>query len=986
MKKILKLTLITLASLVLIVALAAGTAVYYVFTPEKLTPIVRKQAGNYLTCKTEIGEVELTFFSTFPNFSLRANRVTLVNPMPGSANDTLFNAKAITAAIDFEAYWKRNEVILTELTITNASANIYTDSLGRTNYDIMAPDTTATQSGDPLGNIDLKNIELDHVDLTYNDDALKFNTAAKGLIAQLSGTLVDDNFNSHLKISQSTVWLAYEGEKYLQGAAIELDMPSEFSLSKLLVNFKEATATVNGLPIKVNGTFDMDSAYENFDVNLAYQLEGWSIKKALTLTPPSYTSYLKGVDMNGTLSSHGKIKGLYNDSLMPLMDISLTLADGTLKYDSFQLPLSQMNGKMAFYSDLATDSISYFRIDHFEAKTPQSSFSTSGTIDHLFSDIRCNLSSDADILLAEMNPIIPANMKTKVAGRAVGKVKSDFTLLQIEKMQLEKMKLSGTITIDNLDAQYDSISLKTGRTSIEFAIPNTKATNKNARFVIAKLDTDRLETSKIKSYNATLDNASLQLEASDVRDTTKIPHVKIAFKMASLVAAMDTMSLSAANPSGKMVVAPRKGHPDQPLIQLAYQGNKLQSAMGKESIVVEKLNFDANIENDNSQKDIFLQWLTSGFIDMDGGVVRLSALQYPIEIPSIQMEFNPEQFNIKESSMKIDKSDFRLTGRLNNLLSYVRKDSLLRGDFTFTSNNTDIAQLMALTNGMGSEETDTVTPTGPYMVPKGIDVKLHTNIKKATIGSDTITNINGSLQVKDGVLALNELRLTTPATRIQLTAVYRSPRKNHLYMGIDYHMLDIEIDKLLAMIPDIDTIMPMLKSFKGTGEFHIATETYLDSLYNPKISTIRGAASIKGHNLVLMDSKEFSEISKKLNFNKKTENKIDSLFTEFTIFKNEVDVYPFLIVMDKYKAIIAGRHRLDMKFDYNVSLIDSPLPVALGLDIDGDIEVLKYSLAKCMYDKYFRPTSRHVVKAKRDEIRKIMKQMLVDKVVTEDIK
>jgi len=62
------------------------------------------------------------------------------------------------------------------------------------------------------------------------------------------------------------------------------------------------------------------------------------------------------------------------------------------------------------------------------------------------------------------------------------------------------------------------------------------------------------------------------------------------------------------------------------------------------------------------------------------------------------MDFDPETFSIKESSMKIGKSDFQLTGNLNNVLSYFRGDSILRGKFNFISNKTDVSQLMALTS------------------------------------------------------------------------------------------------------------------------------------------------------------------------------------------------------------------------------------------------------------------------------------------------
>jgi hypothetical protein len=353
------------------------------------------------------------------------------------------------------------------------------------------------------------------------------------------------------------------------------------------------------------------------------------------------------------------------------------------------------------------------------------------------------------------------------------------------------------------------------------------------------------------------------------------------------------------------------------------------------------------------------------------------------------MNFDPETFNIRESSLKIGKSDFGLTGDLSNILSYFKGDSILKGKFKFISGTTDISQLMALTNGIGNKDsasvqkpeavkTDTIY-TGPYMVPKGMDLLLEANINNAIFGADTAANITGIVQVHDGVLVLDDLTFDTPAAKMQLTALYRTSRKNHLFIGLDYRMSDVEISELLTMIPDIDTIMPMLRSFGGKGEFHIAVETYMDSLYNIKKSTLRGAASIKGNDLILMDGPTFSEIAKTLRFNKKTENRVDTLSVEFTIFRNEIDVYPFLLVMDKYKAVIVGRHNFDMTFDYHISVTDCPLPIKLGIDIKGNENNLSYKLAPCRYAHYYRPSSRRIVESKRLELRKLIRDALTRK-------
>jgi hypothetical protein len=175
--------------------------------------------------------------------------------------------------------------------------------------------------------------------------------------------------------------------------------------------------------------------------------------------------------------------------------------------------------------------------------------------------------------------------------------------------------------------------------------------------------------------------------------------------------------------------------------------------------------------------------------------------------------------------------------------------------------------------------------------------------------------------------------------------------------------------------------MPMLRSFKGKGEFHMAIETYTDSLYNLKKSTLRGACSVRGQDLVLMDGETFTKIAKTLRFNKGAENKVDSMSAEFTVYKNEIDVWPFIIVMNNYGAVVAGRHNMNMTFDYHIAVIDSPIPVRLGVDIKGTIDDPKPFPAKPRFDNSYRPVKRGEVNKKQMELQKLIRDSLTKKVI-----
>ena len=481
---------------------------------------------------------------------------------------------------------------------------------------------------------------------------------------------------------------------------------------------------------------------------------------------------------------------------------------------------------------------------------------------------------------------------------------------------------------------------------------------------------------------------NLEMQAN-FSDTVSVPKVKCNFDVKSLTASMDTMTVKISQAKGKFSMRGMEGRPERTVFNIDYNSIATTAQMGSQGIDAEKMDVKANIINDASEKNTLLQWIPTGNISMHNAKVKTSGLNANIEIPTIQFDFKPDEYTIKSSKFIVDNSDFELTGKLWNVTKYIKNEGLLSGDFNFISKTTDVYRLMELTSGFGVEDTSVVatttttqsTSSGPYMVPKGMDIKLHANVDQVLLGFDSARNIVGDLIIKDGLMVLQDMRFSTSAAKMQITAMYRTPRKNHLFVGMDFHMTDTEIKELLKMIPDIDTIMPMLRSFGGKGDFHIAVETYLDSSYNLKKSTLRGVSSIKGENLVLMDGETFSEIAKTLRFNKKTENKVDSLSAEFTIFKNEVDIYPFLIVMDKYKAVIAGRHNLDMSFNYHISVTDSPLPFRLGVNVTGTLDDMKIRPAKCKYANLYRPAARREIDTRQLEIRKMIRDALTKEVI-----
>jgi len=1002
-----KYLLIVLIAWTLVISAALGILSWYIFTPEKLTPIVRSQVEKLITCESEIGSVELTLFSTFPKLGLQVNGLTLINPVDGAQSDTLLHMSRFRGFFDLDAFWNQNDLIFSQIILENGIVNVFFDEEGDSNLDIFAFQGEAEpdrESAFTINEIDAGTILLKNANISYLDKKFRINTSFRNLDVAMAVVFHPDIINANIQIDQGIVFFEQNDEVFIPESEFQLRLPGEINLARQMLHFPEAFLSLKGMAFNLNGFVENDTKNGELLLDINYEtLAPLQIRDVMSFIPPSMERFFEGMEAEGLVSSKGNISGFPQGSFMPLLDMQLKVENGSFSYTYLPLPLHNINGEFGLYTDLLADGTSVLQIHNARANTPRSSFRTRGKLDHLFGDVHFNLRTNTRMSIDEFQAFLPKEMNTSLAGRVQGDIRSDFTLSQAMSFAIEEMKLSGNLSAQDLDIAYEELWFKADRSEIEFALPNPFARYHDASFVFADIHFDSFEASDPALENVMLSNAHFMLEASDLRNGEDIPNIICIFSLDHIEMEMDTVRLEISHPSGSLTLSPVPGKPDHPEVLLSYNSERIHGKMGKELFTIDKLLLNAEVINDKSQEDMFLQWLVTGFMDMEDGVIETTALNHPILIPSIEIDFEPERLSIDDSRIIIDNSDFELRGQLNNLLSFARGDTILQGRFDFTSNTTDVIQLMMLTSGLGLEEdqldatnaeieeshdsdnelTDDETEpnafTGPYMVPEGVDILLTTNIKQALLGTDTARNIRGDVRISDGILLLDDLSFTTSAARMQMTAMYRTPRKNHLFLGLDYHMMDIEIERLLQMIPEIDTIMPMLRSFKGQGAFHMAIESYLDSTYTLKMSTLRGAASITGQNLVLMDGETFSEIANTLRFSRQAENRVDSISAEFTIFRREIDVYPFLIVMDRYSAVVGGRHNLDMSFNYHISLVRSPLPVRLGIDVVGNLEDMNFRLVRPRYAELYRPVSRGVVQNRQLELRQMIRDALLER-------
>jgi len=633
--------------------------------------------------------------------------------------------------------------------------------------------------------------------------------------------------------------------------------------------------------------------------------------------------------------------------------------------------------------DMNNERNSEISINSGFGKTGNSTVSVKGNISNILDDIKYDITAEGEFLLTDFKSFIPGDYNLMVQGEINGNLHTRFSQSALDNEEYHLFFFSGDFNTQNFQAIYDTIQVYAPSARMRLNLPGKSGGDKNGLLANIKIDAPNLKVNMAPEMGADIHNMELSADVNNPAEEVSAPIMSCSFRLDKLFATYDTLTVHAKNTDGQLKYAPTLLSEKEIADIKSTINNEEIKIAGNHAVLFDakKLFAKTNLVYDESQEDVFQKYQPDADLRFSDANYYLSE-KLRGKIPNISMAVNPDSMVIKKAELILGNSDFSLTGKLTNISNYLNNEALLKGNFDLSSQNTDVYQLMDIFNGLGSEDsmvtvTEPVTSEDePFMVPKGIEVRLNTFIEQSIVNDHVIENIKGGLTVKDGTLILDQMGFTNKAANMQLTAMYRSERKNHLFTGIDFHLLNIDIAELIALVPSVDTIIPMLKSFKGKGEFHLAGETYLKSDYSPKQSTIRGAAAFQGQELTLMDTETFDMIASKLMFRKKTENVVDSLSVEMTLFRDEVDLYPFLIVMDKYKAVISGRHNMDNSFNYHISVTDTPLPVRLGLNVTGTIDDLKYDLVPCKYKHLYNPEKQGALESQTLRLKNLISESL----------
>lgn len=377
--------------------------------------------------------------------------------------------------------------------------------------------------------------------------------------------------------------------------------------------------------------------------------------------------------------------------------------------------------------------------------------------------------------------------------------------------------------------------------------------------------------------------------------------------------------------------------------------NSLKEALPLDSISLAGIiNADLSIATDMKaiETAAYETIKANGALGLNSFTFESSDFPQGVIIPEAKLAFSPKAVVLNPLKVNVGKSDFDITGNVENYLAYALSDGTLIGKVTLASNLIDCNELMGETStetttadstvvqNTANTDSTTTSSASDLAIPKNLDILVTADINELLFDKLTINKIAGQIDIKDGIAQLSKLNMNIFEGTATLNGAYNTKNPEKPLVDMAINLGSVNINSLTNSFSTIDSMLPIAKHAYGVIDLALNVDTELDGELSPVLSTTNGKGSFHSTDIQLKGSDFQEKLSTLLKNEKYKELSLKDLIVKFTIEKGNILIEPFKMKMLNKEAQFSGKQGLDQSMDY---LLTIPFERAEVLSLLGNL-------------------------------------------------
>ncbi len=320
-------------------------------------------------------------------------------------------------------------------------------------------------------------------------------------------------------------------------------------------------------------------------------------------------------------------------------------------------------------------------------------------------------------------------------------------------------------------------------------------------------------------------------------------------------------------------------------------------------------------------KKQYEKFKATGLVELKNFFYADKDLPKGVTVSNAALKFTPQYAELTSLNVTMEQSDFNATGKVENFIPYMFDKGDLKGLLTVNSNYFNVNQFLSdePATATPAPESDTASALTTFDVPKNIDFTLRSNFKKVVYDKLDINNLNGTIQVVDQKVMMNNVGMNVLDGQIKMNGSYSS-KSVQPDAAFNFALNGLDIQKTWKAFAIMKKVAPIAKYATGKFSTSFDYKSSLDKTMTPVWKTVNVSGNLKTAAVSIIGSNLFNQVAdvskiaafKKVNFN--------NISIRYKIADGKVTTEPFDVTFDNVKSTISGTTSLDQTIDYTLKM------------------------------------------------------------------
>lgn len=311
-----------------------------------------------------------------------------------------------------------------------------------------------------------------------------------------------------------------------------------------------------------------------------------------------------------------------------------------------------------------------------------------------------------------------------------------------------------------------------------------------------------------------------------------------------------------------------------------------------------------------------------------------------VQLAKASATITPSALELSELNAAVGRSDLAASGCLTGYLSWFLKGDPLAGSLSVRSGLIDLNEWMS--DAPTEEEVEGLpadTASGPFIVPKNLDLALTVDLKKVLFQEMVLSDIAGRMSVSGGALRLNGLSMGALGGKLNASGSY-STAVDPSRPKVDFALRFTDAS-FAQTFKELDVVRKMVPIFEKTGgnySMQLDLQTDLDANMSPDLMSLTAQGEISSSNIRIQNIKAFEALATALNDDRLRNIEAKDVRIPFSITQGRITTQPFTLSVAGTKIDLSGTTGLDQSIDYT-ACVTLPAGTAGGYLQEVDVKI-----------------------------------------------